>query len=115
MRDDNRLAFQTLDVYIAAKQLAQRVQAAKIADKELREQATDAAKSTFLRLSEGLPLTGAGMRSKYFNEADGSLCETLAAMDLAEAIGAARTTDADAVQALGVRIKRMIRGLLHSR
>ncbi len=115
MRNDNRLGFQKLDVYIAAKQFAHHVQAAKIADKELREQATDAAKSTFLRLSEGLPLDGAAMRAKYFNEATGSLCETLAAMDLAEAIGAAKTTDANTVQALGLRIKHMIRGLLHSK
>ena len=115
MRDDNRLPFQKLDIYVAAKALAQRVQAAKIADKELREQATDAAKSTFLRLSEGLPLTGAGMRAKYFNEAHGSLCEALAAMDLAEAMGAARAADSDAVQALGIRIKRMIHGLQHSK
>jgi hypothetical protein len=36
-------------------------------------------------------------------------------MDLAEALGAARTPDAEAVQALGFRIKRMIRGLLYSK
>jgi four helix bundle protein len=91
------------------------VHAAKIGDRELREQATDAAKSTFLRLSEGLPHDGAALRRKYFTEANGSLHETLAAMDLAAAIGAARTADAAAVQALGVRLKRMLRALMYSR
>ena len=55
------------------------------------------------------------MRRKYFNESNGSLHETLAAMDLAVAIGAARAADAAAVQLLGVRLKKMLRALMHSR
>jgi four helix bundle protein len=111
---ESLLPFQRLDVYIAAKELARRVHAARIGDNELREQATDAAKSTFLRLCEGLPHDGAAMRRKYFNEANGSLHETLAAVDLAATIGAMRPDDVAPVQALGVRIKRMLRALLHS-
>jgi four helix bundle protein len=110
---DDRLPFQRLDVYVVAKELAQRVHAAKINDKELREQATDAAKSTFLRLSEGLPLDGVAMRRKYFQESNGSLHETIAAMDLAVAIGAVRPADAAVVQTLGARLKRMLRALMH--
>jgi hypothetical protein len=34
-------------------------------------------------------------------------------MDLAGAIGAAQADDAEAVQALGVRLMQMMRGLLH--
>ncbi|MCC6995082.1 MAG: four helix bundle protein [Deltaproteobacteria bacterium] len=112
---DHRLPFQRLDAYAVAKELAERVHAAKIADRELRDQATSAAKSTFLRLSEGLPLDGAAMRRKYFNESNGSLHETLAAMDLAAALGAARAADAAAVQVLGARLKKMLRALMHSR
>ena len=112
---DHRLPFQRLDAYGVAKELAERVHSAKIADRELRDQATSAAKSTFLRLSEGLPLDGAAMRRKYFNESNGSLHETLAAMDLAAAIGAARSADAAAVQLLGARLKKMLRALMHSR
>src|SRR5262245_20549191 len=78
---DKRLPFQRLDAYVVAKALAKRVHDAKISDKELREQATDAAKSTFLRLCEGLPLEGAAMRRKYFNESHASLFETLGAVD----------------------------------
>jgi four helix bundle protein len=115
MKDDSLLPFQRLDAYRVAKQLAQVVHAAKIADRELREQATSAAKSTFLRLCEGLPLEGAAMRRKYFAEAEGSLCETLGCVDLAATIASMRAGDADKVQELGVRLKRLLRGLMHSR
>lgn len=83
MQEEPALPFQRLDVYVVAKALAKRVHDAKISDNELREQATDAAKSTFLRLCEGLPLDGAAMRRKYFNESHASLFETLGAVDLA--------------------------------
>lgn len=114
MNQDPRLPFQRLTVYAVAKELAVRVHEAKINDKELREQATDAAKSTFLRLCEGLPLEGTAMRRKYFNESHASLYETLGAVDLAASIGVMRKTDAAAVQVLGVRLKVMLRGLMRS-
>ena len=107
------LPFQKLDAYIVAKTIAHIVHLAKISDAELRDQATRASKSTFLCLCEGLPNDGAGLRRKYFTEANNSLHETLAAMDLAATIGAARQQDATRVQELGVRLKRMLRALLH--
>ena len=105
------LPFQQLDAYQVAKELAVRVHKSAVRDAELRDQATRAAKSAFLRLAEGLPLDATGMRRKYFAEAAGSVCETAAAMDLAEAIGAVSTEDAEAVQALALRLKRMLRAL----
>jgi four helix bundle protein len=105
------LAFQRLDAYQVAKQLAVLVHKAGVRDAELRDQATRAAKSTFLRLSEGLPLDAPGMRRKYFAEASGSLCETVAAIDLAEAIGAVGEADAAEAHALAHRLKRMLRAL----
>ena len=113
MGEDGRLPFQRLDAYIVAKEIVRRVHRMKIADRELRDQATRAAKSTFLRLSEGLANEGAAMRRKYFTEANNSLHELLAAMDLVATIGVARDADAATVQHLGVRLKRMIRGLMH--
>jgi four helix bundle protein len=113
MTDDERLPFQRLDAYVVAKEIAERVHRAKIGDRELRDQATRAAKSTFLRLSEGLPNEGAAMRRKYFTEANNSLHELLGAMELAGAIGVVRMDEAFVVQRLGVRLKRMLRGLLH--
>ena len=85
---------------------------AKIRDAELRDQATRAAKSTFLQLCEGLPNDGIPMRRKYFAAAHASLHEAIGAMDLAAAIDAASAHDAEAVQQLGVRIKSMLRALM---
>jgi hypothetical protein len=53
------------------------------------------------------------MKNKYYQESLNSLFETLGAMDLAGAIGAAQPEDAAAVQELGVRLVQMMRGLLH--
>jgi four helix bundle protein len=101
-------SIQTLDCYVVAKEIARRVHAANISDAELRDQATRAAKSTFLNLCEGLPQESAAMRRKYFRCALGSLNETLGAVDLAEAIGAFGAEEAQAVAALGERLRRMV-------
>ena len=90
-----------------------RVHRAKVADRELQDQATRAAKSTFLRLCEGLPNEGVAMRRKYFTEANNSLHELLGAMDAAATIDVVNPEDAAAIQTMGVRLKRMLRGLLH--
>jgi four helix bundle protein len=105
-------AFQKLDVYVAAKELAARIHRARVADAELRDQATRASKSAFLCLAEGLPNDGAGMRRKYFVMANNSLHEAVAAVDLAAAIGALATAESEAILALGLRVKRMLRALM---
>ena len=107
------MPFQRLDAYRIAKELVRRVHEAKITDTELRDQATRAAKRTFLSLCEGLPNEGQALRRKYFVEGNASLHETLGAVDLAATIGAVREADALDVQRLGVRLKQMFRGLLH--
>ena len=112
MKTENLFPFQKLDVYRAARELARAVHEAKIRDRELRDQATRAAKSCFLCLCEGLPNEGPAMRSKYFTESRNSLAETIGAVDLATVIGAIRESDADAIQALGARIRRMLTALL---
>src|SRR5688572_18420041 len=109
---DMLLPFQRLDAYAVAKELARTVHAAKIGDTELRDQATRAAKSTFLHICEGLPNESVAMRRRYFVGANNSLHETIGAMDLAVTIGAARPEDGAVVQELGVRLKRMLRGLI---
>ena len=50
--------FQQLDCYVVARDFARLVQQAAIADTELRDQVTRAAKSVFLNVSEGLPTAG---------------------------------------------------------
>jgi hypothetical protein len=46
MKTENLLPFQKLDIYIATKEFSRRVQIAKLRDRELRDQATRAAKSS---------------------------------------------------------------------
>ena len=83
----DRFPFQNLDVYQAARQLAALVHRLDIRDAELRDQATRAAKSAFLNLCEGLPDDRSAMRRKYFAQADGSLHETSAAVEIAALCG----------------------------
>ena len=102
------LGFQQLDVYRAARELVGIVVRAKIEDRELRDQATRAAKSVLLRLSEGLPHRSQGMRRKFFAEANGSVYEVAAAVDVAGLIGAMRETDVKRVTVLAVRVTQML-------
>ncbi len=106
--------FQRLDVYRSARTLAALVHRAAIRDAELRDQATRAAKSAFLNLSEGLPDDRPAMRRKYFAQADGSLHETAGAVDLAEAIGAVGSREAAEIHAEALRLRAMLRGLLRA-
>lgn len=109
--NDNRLPFQRLEVYVAARALAQAIHDAGIRDPELRDQATRASKSTFCNLCEGLPSRSPAMRRKHFAIADRSLHEAIGAVDLAAAIGALEPERAEAVHALGTRTLRLLRGL----
>ena len=112
MNDEQLLAFQKLDVYRASKELARRVEAARIRDAELRDQATRAAKRVFLATCEGLPNQSTAMRRKYFVMADNSLHETVGALDLAQAIGAVSQCNQAAIQQLAVKVHQMLRGLM---
>ena len=111
MADTHLFAFQTLDVYVAAKELAALVHSARISDAELRDQASRASKSVFLNLCEGLPSEQPGIRRRHFNAANGSLHEVVGALDLASAIGALAPGPAEAAQALAFRVKKMLRAL----
>jgi four helix bundle protein len=106
-----QMAFQGLDVYRLAKDFAVLVCEAGIADKELRDQATRAAKSTFLNLCEGLPNDGKAMRRKYFVNADNSLHEAVGAMDLAAVLKSVAKDKATEAQSMGLRLHKMLRAL----
>jgi len=107
----DELPMQRLDAYKVALELAKRVHEAGIRDSELRDQATRASKSTFLQLCEGLPLDSVPMRRKYFACANGSLHETVGAVDLAAAIGALDGEAAREIIALSAKLKPMLRAL----
>jgi four helix bundle protein len=108
---DHRFAFQRLDVYAAARELAALVHSARISDAELRDQATRAAKSCFLALAEGLPHESPGQRGRYFATAHASLCECVAALDLAAAVGALSPALAATAAERAARVRRMLTAL----
>jgi len=104
--------FQRMDAYRHARELARRVHASSIADAELRDQATRAAKSAFLNLCEGLPDDRPAVRRRYFRQADGSVHEVAGALDLAAAIGALDERVARETIALAARVRALLRGLM---
>ena len=106
------LPFMAMDVYRVARSLASLVHSAGIADAELRDQATRAAKSAFLNLCEGLPSDQPGLRRRYFRQADGSVHEVAGAVDLAAAIGVLDAGTAREALALAGRFRALLRGLL---
>src|SRR3979411_1920269 len=106
--NDDTFAFQRLDIYKAAKELARLVHQGRIRDAELRDQATRASKSTFLGLCEGLPSDAPGIRRRHFDIANNSLHEVVGAVDLAETIGALDAEVAQAILSLATRVNRML-------
>ena len=112
METDTQFPFQKLDCYVAAKELARRIHVARIGEAELRDQATRASKSAFLCLCEGLPSESPVTRRKYFTLANNSLHEAVGAVDLAATVDALALGEAEIIQALGLRLRRMLRALM---
>jgi four helix bundle protein len=104
--------FQKLAIYRAARGLVVVIQKGRIRDAELRDQAERASKSVLLRLAEGLPHDTTGLRMKYFRETKGSLFETVAAIDAADAIGALDKEVVLEAMRLASDVQRMLRGLM---
>ena len=109
---ESAFPFQRLDVYVAARELATVVHLARVADAELRDQASRASKSVVLNLAEGLGSEAPGVRRRHFSLAAGSVHEVAAAVDLAVAVGALAAPTGVRAQALALRVKRMLRGLM---
>ncbi len=104
--------FQQLDCYIVARSFAQLVHQSGIADAELRDQVTRAAKSVFLNIAEGLPDRRQGVRRRHFNIARGSLGEAVAGIDLAVVIGALGQPKAAELLAVAARLGALLGGLV---
>ena len=111
-QDLSPFPFQKLEVYIQARELAAAVHRANIGDAELRDQATRAAKSVFLNISEGLPDTQLGVRRRHFGIARNSLCEVAAAVDLAAAVAALSVGVAGELVGRMQRVATLLAGLL---
>jgi four helix bundle protein len=61
-----------------------------------------------LQLCEGLPSESPAMRRKYFVCANGSLHETVGAVDLAVTLDMMSEEHASAIQALATRLRAML-------
>jgi four helix bundle protein len=112
MQLDNHFSFQKLDVYVAARELVALVVAAKVRDAELRDQATRAAKSSFLAIAEGLPSESVKMRRVFFERARASLCETVAALDVGVVLGVVDGEEYARILDLSRRIEAMLRAMV---
>src|SRR5271155_3749581 len=108
MENQEEFPFQKLDAYRVAREIAVRVHEARIADPELRDQATRAAKSAFLNLCEGLPNDQPGLRRRFFTQSRNSIGELAGAIDLSAAIGAMDEGAATTILGLAARLKRML-------
>jgi hypothetical protein len=86
MENLERFKFQQLDAYKVAREIA-------------------------VTLCEGLPNEMPGLRRRYFTQSRNSVCELAGAVDLSAAIGAMDKSQAEAVLALALRLKRMLRAL----
>ncbi|MFO0555132.1 MAG: four helix bundle protein [Polyangiaceae bacterium] len=86
-----------------------------MADSELREQVTRAAKSVFLNIAEGLPNRRLGVRRRHFEIARGSLGEAAAALDLAAVLGALSEPRATELNRTAHRLAFLVGGLLKTR
>ncbi|HEX7667475.1 MAG TPA: four helix bundle protein [Polyangiaceae bacterium] len=104
-------AFQQLDIYRLAMELAVDVHKMTIRDAEIRDQATRAAKSCFLNIAEGLPSYQSGVRRRHFSIARGSLGELAAAIDLGQALGLVEEAELtnDKIQ----RVAQLLNGFRH--
>jgi four helix bundle protein len=110
MKNVTLLPHQTMDAYVAARELARAVIEAKIANPILRDQAERAVTSVFLQLAEGLPNDSGPMRRKYFTCARNSLFELVGATDLARIIGALRDDAWCDIQERASRANRQAHG-----
>ncbi|HYV67590.1 MAG TPA: four helix bundle protein [Myxococcales bacterium] len=111
MAGETRFPFQELDVYKVALAFTVAVREAGIRHSELHDQAMRSSISAFLTLAEGLPNKGAGMRRKYFTKSNNSLHETIAAVDLAFALGLIDPAQASRIQEPGLRLRKMLYAL----
>ena len=108
-KSTTRLCHHRLHVWHYSIQLVRLVKAAPIGDRELRDQAERACRSMALNTAEGAALEGAAKR-RHFKIARGSCVETVAAYELAEALG--EPVPAEEVTRLGIIIVSMLSGLI---
>jgi len=102
------LGAQALDVFHISRDLVRAVEAARIADTDLCDHATVAARSAFLSVCEGLPHEEAATRWVCLERARAAIHHVLAVVDLAVAIDDIEAGRARAVEALASKMEAML-------
>jgi four helix bundle protein len=106
-----KLPHQRLIAFHVAKELLLAVVAAKIADAEIRDQATRAAKGAALNVAEAAGRAGSKDRARVFMIARGEASEAAAAVELACAIGATSEQAMAAVHRIAHELIALLTGL----
>ena len=108
-KSTTRLCHHRLHVWHYAIQLVRLVKAQPIGDRELRDQAERACRSTALNIAEGAALEGAAKR-RHYKIARASGVETVAAYELAQALG--ESVEVEELTRLGIIIVSMLSDLI---
>ena len=101
-----------LIAYQLALELVRLIASIRISDPRLREQARKSVASAALNAAEGAGRYSQGDKSRVFAIAAAEACEAVAAVEIAAALGACKPADAQAVLALGVRVKNVLSRLV---
>ena len=106
-----QLPHHKLVAFAVAKDFLVAILAAKIADGELRNQATRAAKSVALNIAEAAGRASAKDKARVFTIARGELVEAIAALEIAVLIGAASQASLRTALPLADRLVALLTGL----
>jgi four helix bundle protein len=106
------LPHHTLIAYQVALELVKLVSRIRIRDAQLRAQARKSAASAALNTAEGAARQSLADKSRAYAIALAECCEACAAVEIAEALGAASPEHLAEVLGLGVRLKNLLSRLV---
>ena len=112
MSNRRTLPLHDLIVYRVARELLVAVQAARISNPGLREQALRAAAAVALNIAEAVGRPSRADQRRVYGIARGEASETFAALDLAEAAGFCTLADARCGKYLAERAYALLSGLM---
>ena len=104
----NGLPHHKLIAYQLALELVKLVARVRISDAQLRQQARKSAASAALNAAEGAARQTLADKARAYAIAHAECCEACAAVEIASALGACSPADAQAMLALGVRLKNVL-------
>ena len=102
-----------LIAYQLALQFARLIGSLAIRDTRMREHARKSAGSCALNSAEGAARFSQADKSRVFTLARAEVCEAVAAVEVAEALGACSAENLAAAQALGKRVSDVLSRLIH--